>query len=435
MLWTKKTPGIGSLAGSAAAALAVVLLLGTPPAQADAVLDWNEIADVTSVAAGAPPVRARITAMTQIAVHDALNSIEARYLPYTDSLAPANPGASPEAAVAAAAYNVLVQTVPSQAAALLLAYESKLAGLACPAEYPSCVTDGVLAGEATADAILALRTGDGSATPHAPYTLPPGPGVWQPTPPALSPALFGGWAHLTPFVLNSGSQFRAPPTALFQLNSAAYARDYNEVKLVGRMDAETNGYRTADQSAIARFWPGAGASAGSNFNAVTRVIVAGRGLDAWQHARLLALVNIALSDSAVAVFETKYAYNFWRPVTAIRAGATDGNSQTEPDSTWLSYQPTPPYPDYTCGLTTNTGAALEVLRRYFGTDKIAYTFTAVGITRSYSSLSEAAAEAVDARVFGGMHFRTGCVVGIRQGEQVGRFVIQNSLRPLNPSEM
>jgi hypothetical protein len=132
---------------------------------------------------------------------------------------------------------------------------------------------------------------------------------------------------------------------------------------------------------------------------------------------------------SVAVYDTKYTYNFWRPVTAIRAGDTDGNPATAPDSAWLSYLATPPYPDYTCGLTTNTGAAVEVLRRYFGTDDIAYTFTAGGTTRSYESLSEAAAEAVDARVFEGMHFRTGCVQGVRQGEKVGRFVIQHSLKP------
>ena len=119
---------------------------------------------------------------------------------------------------------------------------------------------------------------------------------------------------------------------------------------------------------------------------------------------------MALHDGAVAVFDTKYTYNFWRPVTAIRAAGSDGNPATDPDPGWLSYQPTPPYPDYTCGLTTNTGAAVEVLRRFFGTDDIAYTFTAAGSTRSYSSLSQAAAEAVDARVFGGMHFRTGCNV-------------------------
>jgi hypothetical protein len=198
------------------------------------------------------------------------------------------------------------------------------------------------------------------------------------------------------------------------------------VKRVGRIDAEATGHRTQDQSEIARFWPGGGA----NFNAVAQVIVAGRGLSLAEHARLFALINMALSDSAVAVFDAKYTYKFWRPVTAIRAGDTAGNPATAPDAAWLSYQGTPPYPDFTCGLTTNTGAAVKVLRRFFGTNDIAYTLTVGTLTRSYSSLSQAAAESVDARVFGGMHFRTGCVHGVRHGEQVGRFVIQHELRPL-----
>ncbi len=364
--------------------------------------------------------------MTQLAVHDALNSIQPHYDSYTGVPLAAS-AASPEAAVAAAAYTVLTQTVPSQASSLETLYDNYIAGLPpCPAAHPSCIDDGVAAGEAAANAILEMRANDGSATPHLPYLLPPAPGRYQPTPPAFVPPQFAGWANVTPFVMIDGAQFRADPSEIFNLTSDAYTRDYNEVKRVGSVNAEANGHRTPDQSAIARFWPGGGAA----WNAVTRVIVADRGLDMWEHARLLALVNMALSDSAVAVYDTKYTYNFWRPVTAIRAGGTDGNPATAPDATWLSYVPTPPYPDYTCGLTTNTGAAVEVLRRYFGTDDIAYTFTAGPDTRSFGSLSQAAAEAVDARVFGGMHFRTGCVQGVRQGEQVGRFVIEHSLRPL-----
>lgn len=394
------------------------------PARADVVTIWNEIADTISTFAGAPPLRARITAMVQLAVHDALNSIEPRYASYT-GVGRARAGASPSAAVAAATSVVLSQTVPSQASAVLTLYNTWIAAHpACPAAYPSCVSDGIAAGEAAAWAMLALRTGDGSATPHLPYSQPAVPGRYQPTPPQLAAPQFAGWANLVPFVIKFGAQFRADPSEIFDLTGEAYTRDYNEVKRVGSTNAEALGHRTADQSAIARFWPGGGA----NWNAVTRVIVAGRGLDEWEHARLFALINVALSDSSIAVFDTKYVYNFWRPVTAIRAGATDGNPDTAPDAAWLSYQATPPYPDYTCGLTTNTGAAVEVIRRFFRTDDIAYTVTAAGLTRSYSSLSQAAAESVDARVFGGMHFRTGCVQGVRMGEQVGRFVIQHALK-------
>ena len=397
-------------------------LAAASPVRADVVTEWNEIAD--TIVPGAPPIRARIHTMVHVAIHDALNSIDPRYETYT-GVARANSGASPGAAVAAAAYRVLLQAVPAQAAALDVIYNGKIAGLACPAGQPNCIAQGIAAGEAAAFAILALRANDGSATPHLPYTLPAGPGVYQQTPGSPVPQ-FAGWASVTPFVINSASQYRADPSEIFDLLGEVYTLDYNEVKRVGSVNAETNGDRTADQSAVARFWPGGGA----NFNLVTRIVAAGRGLDVWEHARLFALVSLAQHDATITVFDTKYTYNFWRPVTAIRAGATDGNPATAADPAWLSYQATPPYPDYTCGLTINSGASFEVLRRFFGTDDIAYTLTAAGLTRSFSSLSQAAAESVDARVFGGMHFRTGCAVGVKQGEKVGRFVILHSLKPL-----
>jgi hypothetical protein len=404
--------------------LLAACLAAASPARADIVTEWNEIADTRIV--GAPPFKNRFMAIVHVAVHDALNAVDPRYESYT-SIPSAGSGASAGAAVSAAAYRTLLAIIPGQAAALEVIYNGKIAGLSCPAEHPQCITDGILAGEAAASAILSLRGNDGSATPHLPYTLLPSPGVHQPTPPNFPAPLFAGWAQVTPFVINSASQFRADPSDIFDLVGEVFTRDYNEVKRVGEMNAEANGNRTADQSAVARFWPGGGA----NFNLVARIVAAGRGLDEWEHARLFALVNVALHDDTVTVFDTKYTYNFWRPSTAIRAGATDGNPATDPDPNWVSYQLTPAYPDYTCGLTNNTGAALEVLRRFFGTDDIAYTLTAAGITRSYSSLSQAEAEAVDARVFGGMHFRTGCAVGIRQGEKVGRFVIQHALREIN----
>ena len=165
-----------------------------------------------------------------------------------------------------------------------------------------------------------------------------------------------------------------------------------------------------------------------------RSLVAGRNLDRWEHARLFALIHLAGHDAAIAAFDTKYTYNFWRPVTAIRAADTDGNPATVADPDWLSFVVTPPYPDFTCGLTNATGSGFEVLRRFFGTDDVAYTFTAAGITRSYTSFSQAGAESVDARVFGGMHFRTGCELGLKQGAKSGRFAFQHYLRPLNPGK-
>jgi hypothetical protein len=408
--------------------LLVCLLAPAPAAFADAVTEWNEIAD-SYMPPAPPPIRNRISAMTQIAVHDALNAIEPRYAAYT-AIPPANPGASPEAAVAAAAYTVLADTVPAALADTLdELYQNRIDELgACPASFPNCVVDGIATGEAAGLAILALRADDGSATPHLPYSQPVQPGVYQPTPNIAAP-LFAGWALVTPFVLNSGSQFRADKSEILKLKSKTYTRDYNEVKRVGALDAETNGDRTPTQSAIARFWPAGGA----NLNLVARLVVAGRGLDLWEHARLFAAMDAAVSDATVVVFDTKYHYRFWRPVTAIRAAATDGNSQTAPDPVWTSYQPTPPYPEYTCGLTNNVGAGLAVLRSFFGTNALPYTLTAGGITRSFANLSQAGAEAIDARVFGGMHFRTSCVQGLKQGDNVGRYVFRHAFQPVGDS--
>ncbi len=408
--------------------VAASLALASPAALADAVTEWNAFADVLPL--GPPPVRARAMAIMHVAMHDALNSIQAHYESYTD-VPRARRGASPEAAARQAAATALKGVAAGVAAAVDEFHGGWLAGCSSQA----CL-DGLLAGEAAANAILLRRSGDGSSTPHLPYTLAAGPGVYQrtpitstatPPPPPADPQ-FAGWANVTPFVLKTGSQFRAGPSLLFDLKSWVYTRDYNEVKRVGHVSAEAEGRRSADQSEIARFWPGGGA----NMNAVARLVSEGRHLNLWQHARLFALVNIANSDAAVAVYDTKYTYNFWRPVTAIRAGNTDGNPFTAADANWLSYQNTPPYPDYTCGLTNATGSGLAVLRSFFATDRIAYTLTTPTVpamTRSFRSLSQAGLESVDARVFGGMHFRTGCLLGLIQGGAVGRYVFKHALRP------
>jgi hypothetical protein len=406
------------------AVVVTAALLASSPVFADAVTEWSAFAD--TLALGPPPIRSRVNAIMHVAMHDAVNSVHAKYERYAQ-VADAPPGASADAAARQAAASALKGAAPAFAAAVDLFHGGWL---------PNCTSraclDGLAAGEAAANAILLLRAGDGSATPHLPYTLPAAPGVYQPTPVTTAMGTesapvapqFAGWANLRPFVLKQGSQFRAEPSPLFNLKSRTYARDYNEVKRVGEIDSA---HRTADQSEIAQFWPGGGA----NINAVARIIAADRNLDLWQHARLFALLAMAISDSTIAVFDTKYAYNFWRPVTAIRNGGSDGNPLTEADGTWLSFQNTPPYPDYTCGLTNNVGSGLAVLRGYFGTDRIAYSLTtATGVTRSYRSLSQAGFEAVDARVFGGMHFRTGCVRGLMQGGAVGRYVLKNALRPL-----
>jgi hypothetical protein len=431
------------------ASLLLLALLALPAmAAADVVTDWNAIAGTVAPRFGGPQPQSRAMAMVQIAVHDALNAIDQRYERYT-SIGPASPSASPDAAVAAAARHTLLELLaplpdsPLKQAAvetIETAYAALLAAL--PAD--AATQAGIDAGDAAAAAILALRMNDGSDTPHLPYALLPAPGVYQPTPnpefPAVITPSFAGWAHVTPFVLNHGAQFEVERGAILDVGSAAYAADYNEVKLLG--DARVRGaLPDSEESDIARFWPGGG----SNWNLTTREIVNGRGLDRWQHARLFALLNVAEADAHIANQTWKYTYNFWRPVTAIR-WPDDGNAGTESDPAWRPFLVTPPYPDYPCALPSDAGVATEALRRFFGTDKVPFTrlFNAPAvplpapmmalppkpITRSFDRLSEAAAESQSARVYAGIHFREGCAAGASQGTQIGRFVALHAFRPL-----
>jgi len=441
----------GRVAALIGRASLVLLLTVTLPriAGADVVTDWNAvIADLVAPRFGGPQPQARVRAIAQIAVHDALNAISSRYERYT-SIGPAAPGASPDAAVAAAARDTLLELLarlpdsPAKQAAIQ-AIEAAYTATVGTAPYDPATQAGIDIGVEAAAAILALRANDGSDTPNLPYTLLPGPGVYQPTPnpefPAVVTPSFAGLAYMTPFVIRHHEQFGVEPGEIFNLQGDLYTRQYNEVKQLG--DARVRGSQPdSEESDIARFWPGGG----SNWNSTARVIVEGRGLDRWQHARLFALLNIAAADAIIANMTWKYTYTFWRPVTAIR-WADDGNPDTESDPVWRPFLVTPPYPDYPCGLPTDAGASAETLRQFFGTDHIPFTrsFLAAAlplpapmsalppklITRSFETLSEAVAEAQDARVYAGIHFREGCQAGARQGTQIGRFVAHQALRPV-----
>lgn len=426
--------------------LGCALLLAAAPAAADEVTDWSQLAVASTPLLGGPPQQARAAAMVHIAIHDALNAIDPRYAPYA-VVPPASASAAPDAAIAQAAHDVLhalIDPLPASPtkAARLAAIDSRLAQVLGLPPYSAAETQGIAAGANAADAILALRAGDGSATPTLPYTLAPAPGVHQPTAPNFPAPAFNGWARMLPFAMRHPAQFRMEPGELFDLAGAAYARDFNEVKQVGSLAARTAAPDSV-QTDVARFWPAGGA----DWNTTAVAIAAGRNLDRWQHARLFALLNIAQVDGTVAVFDTKYAYNFWRPVTAIRWTGSDGNPATTPDAGWLPLfstpspgLTTPPYPDYPCGLPNQSGAAVEVLRNFFGTDALPFSRTVAlppiaglpgkTVTRSYATLRQAAAESASARVYAGIHFRSGCVQGVRQGENVGRFVIRHYLRPL-----
>jgi hypothetical protein len=437
------------------AGLALVVALALPSiAAADVVTDWNVVVEAVAfrVGGGPPQPGSRIQAIAHLAIHDALNSIEPRYARYTGP-GKAYPGASPDAAVAAAGRKALLDLLaplpsspPKQAAIDMI--EAAYLATVGPAPYDAATQAGIAAGEAAAGAILALRIADGSDNPHRPYTRLPGPGVYQPTPnpefPAVITPSFEGWAEVTPSVLNHSAQFEVEPGALFDLGGEAYARDYNEVKRVG--DARVRGaLPDSVESDIARFWPGGGA----NVNLIARLIASGRGLDRWEHARLFALLNLALADALIANQTWKYTYAFWRPVTAIR-WPDDGNAATETDPVWRPFLVTPPYPDYPCALPAIAATGTQVLRYFFGTDDIMFTRTLVAppvplpaplatlpaktITRSFHSLSEATAEAQSARVYAGIHFREGCVAGGRQGTQIARYVLDHALLPMKAKQ-
>lgn len=396
----------------------------------DEVLNWNSIALIVTPAGGKNgQQQSRIYAMVHLAVHDAVNAIERRYEPY--SYAPdEDRAASSAAAIATAARDVLAHEVPLQLAAIDAAWVVSLGNVASGAPK----TTGEAIGHAAAAAMLALRSADGSSVP-TPYTPGAAPGEWRPTPnptppsPAgasFLPAVLPGWGNVAPFFLNSGEQFRpdGPPS----LASEEYARDFAEVAEIG---AQFSAVRTMDQSAIARFWYEPSTAA---WNRIARTIAAGRSLDMWEEARMFALIHGAMADGFIAGFNAKYYFNFWRPATAIREGDTDGNDQTVADASWNTFLNTPAIPDYPSTHSVLAAASARVLADFFGTDDIAFTTTSgppfAGITRSYGSLSEAAASVGDSRVFAGIHFRTACTDGLRQGAHIGKFSFKHRLRPL-----
>ena len=408
-------------------ACALAMLCFPLSALADAVTDWNAIAQPVVAAAGGPPLQFRVMTMTHIAIHDALNAIDPRYDTYT-AVPGGSPDASPGAAVARAARDVLRAQVSAQAATVDAAYAAYIAALpACDAAHPTCIADGESIGAAAAAAILALRTMDGSEAPHVPYTLAPAVGVYQPTVP-MPPTgpQFGNWGNVRPFAINNADQFGPGHTDFLNMRSENYLRDYLEVKAVG--SALVRGAAPdSPESQTARFWPGGG----GNYNALLSMLVANDGGDLWQHARVFALMNMAVSDGVLVTFKTKYDHNFWRPYTAIR-WPDDGIAGTESDPDWSSYIVTPPYPDYTCGLPNVVGSAISVIRNYFGTDAVTFTVTASGlppaVTKTFTSLGAAAQDAANARVYGGIHFRTGCEAAVRLGDKVGDFVWRTQLR-------
>ena len=385
-------------------------------AHADVVTDWNERAVSAGYAARITPSEsARNIAMVHLAMFEALNSIEPRYTPYRMRLATEST-ASREAAGASAAHYLMVRLYPDQAKEMAKALEASLA--AVPDGPPK--TEGMRLGEQAARAMLDERRGDGAdaANTYRPFTVA---GKYVLTGFPATPH----WGALRPFALKSASQFI--PFAPYALTSPQWAKDYAEVK---KMGAKTGSARSAEQTEIARFWELTGPA---TYNPVARQISATKSLDLLDNARLFALFSMAAADAGVAIWNAKYKYNFWRPVTAIRNGDLDGNNATERDPSWEPFITTPMHPEYPCAHCTFQATAASALETFFGSNAATFNLTSTttpGVTRKFSNLSDYVAEVVNARVYDGVHYRTSGEAGAAMGRKIGQYTVENYLKPI-----
>jgi hypothetical protein len=440
-----------------ACAAALALLAPAAPAAAHhhassgAVSAWNATAGRAAVAAcispvGPSPAEARLYAMSHVAIHDALNAIDRRFEPYAYT-ARAPRRTSADAAVAAAAHDVLVPvlqqlstlTPPACIDAAVAGVERDYAAALSAVRDGRAKARGVAVGRGAAAAILALRARDGAqevlvGDPAYPEGTLPGEYRFTPgTPFAFAPRL----GKLTPFVMRDGAQFRPGPP--YAVTDPRYTADYNEVARLGGDGVTTPSDRTADETEIARFWL---ESSPLQWNRIARTVSAQAGLDAWEEARLLGLLNMSLIDGYVGSFEAKYHYGYWRPVTAIRLAATDGNPGTTADPSWSPLVETPPIPDYDSGHAVEGGAAAQVLRRFFRTDHVRFSTCSTtlpagtcdeeesAIYRRFASFSEAAAENGLSRILVGFHFRKAVDEGIAHGRKIANRAVDRTMRPL-----
>jgi hypothetical protein len=403
---------------SISGALALLCTTGIGAAQ-DAVTAWNVIMQAT---VSTPPTNAvyqsRWAAIVQLAVFEAVNAVTGDYEPYLGTVA-APDWASPDAAAVAAAHRTLVSLRPGSAMALDAARAQSLAAIPDgPAKDA-----GIQAGEDAAAAMLLLRADDGS-NDVVPYTPGTSPGDWQPAPPAFAPAFLPGWGLVTPFGLLEGSQFRAQaPPALF---TGKYAKDYDEVRLLGRVDSP---FRPQDRTDVARFY--ASTSPVQAWNSAARQASFAQGKTLSENARIFALLAMAMGDASIATYETKYHYNLWRPLTAIQGGDIDGNPLTAADPSWLPLIPTPAFPAYGSGHATLSSAARVVLERIFGVPGHEITLTNASlpaIVLDYTTFQQICDDIDDARIYGGIHFRFDQEAGVLQGTMVGNYILTHHLR-------
>jgi hypothetical protein len=401
-------------------ALGFILVMAlAQPAAADVITDWNVTALVVMKAAntGGNPAT-RNLAMMHVAMSDAVNSVQNKYAVYVPAGTPA-PGASVEAAAAAAAKAILLQQVPGQKAAIEQAFEASIKGL----PDGGARNDGIAIGEKCAAAVIAERASDGTNVPDT-YRPVTAPGVWIPT---VLP-LFAEYARARPWILKSADEMRPPPPP--DLKGERYARDYNEAKDMG---AAKSARRTAEQTEAVKFWTQA--NLGPPWQDAARILSAEKKLTVAENARLFALLNMGIANTFVIDWDAKFHYNRWRPMTAIRNGDQDGNDATERDAGWTPLNANPMHPEYPSQAAIIAGVSVGILEAVFGanpsTPVVATDLNDRKVQRRYANIRELADEINNVRVWGGIHFRTSLEVGYDMGRRIAVHMVENSLKPMN----
>jgi PAP2 superfamily len=396
--------------------LLVGLVLAFPigSASANVITDWDAKAVAIIAPAVPAPLNQREAAMVSLAMFDAINAIERRYQPYLFKQG-APSGTSQEAAAAAAAAAVISGLHPEATNDIDVALGKYLASISDGAAK----AEGIKLGEAVAAQVLQARATDGATAPDS-YRPKTTPGVWIPTPIAAASA----WPNMRPFVLASQSQFRpGPPPAL---DSKEWAADYNEIKAYGGKSSTS---RSPQQTETARFWLAVGPAA---YHQVPRQLILTQKMDILDSARLMALYAVALTDAYIAVFDAKYHYELWRPITAIRNGDIKENAITKREATWQPIDNTPMHPEYPCAHCINAGAAAAVIEAVLGSktipDVAMTSTTAPGVIHRFNNLDAFCEEVANARVWAGFHYRFSTVVGTAMGRRVGEYVVQNAMQ-------
>ena len=392
----------------------VLLTIAHSPARADVIADWNVKAEAIAIEKGmTPPPNARGMAMLHVAMFEAVNAVERRYMPYKFKL-PVEGTVSKEAAAAAAAYAVLLALHPDRQASLNTTLMAHLGAIA----EDAAKAKGIELGKKAAAEVLALRAEDGSdaAETYRPHTVP---GVYVPT---VIP-VFSTYGAVSPWVMKTGSQFRpAPPPAL---NSKTWTDDLNEIREYGGRKSTK---RTDEQATIGRFWFVTGPQ---TWNPMVRQLAAAKKLDLVDNARLFALVAMAADDAFIAVLDAKYHYNLWRPVTAIRNADRTGNPATPRDESWLPLGDTPMHPEYPCAHCITASAVGTVLKSEFGNDIPEVSMssvTASGITHRWTRIDDYTNEVSHARIYAGFHYRFSTKVGEEMGRKIAELVVSTQLR-------